>query len=203
VKQFRTPYVFRWLFHRRLWGFSNADKTVYLTFDDGPTPECTAWILNTLSQYNAKATFFCVGANVKEHPELLKRICDEGHAIGNHTMYHENGNKTSKQAYLKSIEDAAALIPSSLFRPPYGRIPMTYTKALRKKYTIVMWSWLSYDYHLEVDATTILERAQSIRAGDILVLHDNTKSFDKLKVVLPKLLGLLEKKGFELAPISA
>jgi len=203
LKQFRTPYFFRWLFHQRIWGFSRKDGIVYLTFDDGPTPECTHWILDTLSAHKVKATFFCVGANVVEHPKILERILNEGHAIGNHTMRHEKGTETTRSDYFKSIEDAAKVIPSNLFRPPYGRIPMAYTKNLRRKYKIIMWTWLSYDYHPEVSAETILKRAESIQPGDILVLHDNVKSFEKLKVVLPELLMLIENKGLKLAPISA
>ncbi|XOV66981.1 MAG: polysaccharide deacetylase family protein [Fluviicola sp.] len=203
MKQFRTPYFFRWIFHRRVWGFSRQSGFVYLTFDDGPTPECTHWILDQLSARNIKATFFCVGANAKSHPELMKRIINEGHSIGNHTMRHEKGTQTKKEDYFRSIEEAAAFIPSKLFRPPYGRIPMAFTKELRKKYDVIMWTWLSYDYHPDVCAAQILDRAKSIQSGDILVLHDNVKSFDKLKETLPELLRLIEEKGLKFAPISA
>lgn len=203
MKQFRTPYFFRWIFHQRIWGFSHKTNTVYITFDDGPTETCTPWILDLLAEKKIKATFFCVGSNVQKHPELLQRILSEGHSIGNHTMRHEKGTKTNKHAYISSVEEASALISSNLFRPPYGRIPMAYTRHLRKKYRIVMWTWLSYDYHPDVSAETILARARTIKPGDILVLHDNQKSFEKLQVVLPELLTLLEQKGLRCAPISA
>jgi peptidoglycan/xylan/chitin deacetylase (PgdA/CDA1 family) len=202
VKQFRTPYFFRWIFYRRIWGFSRSNGSVYLTFDDGPTPECTEWILQLLSEKNIKATFFCVGTNVKMHPELLDQMRSQGHVIGNHTMRHEKGTQTDKATYLQSIEEASEYIDSKLFRPPYGRIPMSYTKEVRKKYQIVMWTWLSYDYHNEVSAADILKRAETIKAGDILVLHDNCKSFEKLKEVLPDLLELIRAKGLKFAPIS-
>ncbi len=203
MKQFRTPYFFRWIFHRRVWGFSRHNGTVYLTFDDGPTPECTHWILDQLAEKDIKATFFCVGSNAQKHPELMERIQSEGHAVGNHTMRHEKGTQTSKEAYFKSIEEAAEFIPSRLFRPPYGRIPMAFTKELRKKYDVIMWTWLSYDYHPDVSSQEILQRAESIKPGDILVLHDNVKSFEKLQETLPKLLQVIEKKGLKFAPISS
>lgn len=203
MKQFRTPYFFRWIFHRRVWGFSRKDNTIYLTFDDGPTTECTHWILDQLAEHEVKATFFCVGANAQQYPDLMKRIQSEGHSIGNHTMRHEKGTQTKKEDYFQSISEAAEYVPSKLFRPPYGRIPMAYTKELRKKYDIVMWTWLSYDYHKDVSAEEILERAKSIKSGDILVLHDNVKSYEKLKSTLPKLLQLLKEKGLKFAPISA
>lgn len=203
MKQFRTPYFFRWIFHRRVWGFSRKSGTVYLTFDDGPTAECTDWILNLLEGKNIKATFFCVGSNAQQHPELIQRIKDAGHVIGNHTMHHEKGTETSRKDYYKSVEEAAQYIPSKLFRPPYGRIPMSFTKDLRKNYQIIMWTWLSYDYHPEVPPAKILERAQTIQSGDILVLHDNVKSFKKLQETLPQLLDIIEQKGLEFAPISS
>lgn len=202
MKQFRTPYFFRWIFHRRVWGFSRNSGIVYLTFDDGPTPECTNWIVDTLADKNIKATFFCVGANAQKHPELMERMQSEGHAIGNHTMRHEKGTKTSKKEYFESVAEAAEFIPSKLFRPPYGRIPMAFTKELRKKYDIITWTWLSYDYHPEVSAAEILQRAQSIQSGDILVLHDNVKSFEKLKETLPQLLKIIEEKGLKFSVIS-
>jgi peptidoglycan/xylan/chitin deacetylase (PgdA/CDA1 family) len=203
VKQFRTPYFFRWIFHQRVWGFSHHDNSVYLTFDDGPTPNCTKWILDILDQHKVKATFFCVGENAKKHSELLELIVSKGHGIGNHTMHHEKGTKTKKTSYLESVEEASKHVDSNLFRPPYGRIPMPYAKALRKKYKIIMWTWLSYDYDPKVSPSDILNRAKDIKSGDILVLHDNNKSFKKLQEVLPELIVLLKKKGLQFATISA
>lgn len=203
MRKFRTPYLFRWIFHRRVWGFSLVSTKVYLTFDDGPTEECTRWILAQLKEHEALATFFCVGANAKALPELMKEMRSEGHAIGNHTMRHEKGTKVSKSDYLASIEDASKHIPSPLFRPPYGRVPMAYTSAIRKSYRIVMWSWLSYDYDKEVPVETILKSAKSIRGGDILVLHDNLKSFDRVQEILPALLCILNEKGLKCDVISA
>lgn len=201
--KFRTPYFFRWLFHRRIWGFSIREPKVYLTFDDGPTPECTEWILNILKEYHVVATFFCVGSNVEAHQELTRKILSEGHAIGNHTMHHEKGTETSKSEYFKSIDDASKVIDSTLFRPPYGRIPMTYTRELRKKYNIVMWTWLSYDYDKDVPVEKIIESCKTIKNGDILVLHDNKKSFERLKIILPEVLNHIKKRKLECSTISS
>ena len=192
---FKTPFIFRWIFPRKIWGVSSSQR-VYLTFDDGPTEELTPWILNELKKENIKATFFCVGENAKSNPGLMHEMRAAGHVIANHTMRHENGNKVSKQAYLKSIEDAEPYTSSTLFRPPYGRLPFSFVKPIRKKYEIVMWSWLSYDYDHSVSVDKILIEAQKIKAGDILVLHDNAKVEERIKVLLPKLIQLLKAKGF-------
>lgn len=192
---FKTPFIFRWIFPRKVWGVSSLKK-VYLTFDDGPTEELTRWILDELQKESIKATFFCVGENAKNNPELMDEIRSAGHVIGNHTMYHENGNKTSKQAYLKSIEEAEPFTSSILFRPPYGRLPISFVKPIRKKYKIIMWSWLSYDYDHSVSVDKILSKVEKIKAGDILVLHDNAKVEERIKVLLPQLIRLLKEKGY-------
>lgn len=203
MKRFRTPVFFRWIFHRRIWGFSSNDK-VCLTFDDGPTPELTSWILDTLDEYGVKATFFCVGSNVKEHPEIYSGILERGHQVGNHTMRHERGTKTDADIYLNSINEAAAFIDSDLFRPPYGRVPMTRTRKIRKNYKIVMWSWLSYDFDNDVTVEEILESAKNdIKAGDILVVHDNEKVTDRIKQLLPELIKIVKDKGLGFSVISA
>src|SRR5690606_30675667 len=124
---FKTPHIFRWIFPRKIWGVSSSNK-VYLTFDDGPTTNLTSWILNELEKENIKATFFCVGENAKQYPQLMDEMRSRGHTVGNHTMRHENGNKTSKQDYLKSIEEAEIFTSTTLFRPPYGRLPINYIK---------------------------------------------------------------------------
>lgn len=202
IKYFKTPFFFKWIFHRRVWGFSSSDK-VYLTFDDGPTSDLTQWILDVLESENVKASFFCVGANAKKHPDLVKSIIDNGHAVGNHTMRHEKGTKTSKSGYLKSIEEAGEFIPSKLFRPPYGRLPMRYCKEIRKDYKIVMWTWLSYDYDVSVSIEKILKKAKKIKGGDILVVHDNLKSQERLKVILPELIQIVKSKGLQFEVISS
>ena len=176
---------------------------MYLTFDDGPTPELTNWILEYLNSEDIQATFFCVGANAKTHPELMKRMTAEGHGIGNHTMRHEKGTKVSKQAYLDSINEASNFIDSKLFRPPYGSLPMVYGRSVRKNYTIVMWSWLSYDYDNSVSVSEILNHAKRIKSGDILVVHDNEKVTGRIKELLPQLVQIVREKGLKFEVISA
>lgn len=196
MRIFKTPQFFKWLFPRRMWGFSRSVKSVYLTFDDGPNPEITPWILDYLKQEDIKATFFCVGNNILKYPTLFERIKSEGHIVGNHTMNHEKGTKVSFKQYKKSISDTQLLVKNNLFRPPYGRIRAWQSFFLAKKYTIVMWSWLSYDFDTSVPITTILDKAKSqISAGDILVLHDNDKVKDRVKELLPKLVKVIRDKN--------
>lgn len=203
MRIFRTPRFFRILFPSKTWGLLRKTNKVYLTFDDGPQPEITEWVLNLLKQYQIKATFFCVGENVVKHDELFQRIIEEGHAIGNHSMRHERGTRTSLDEYVKSIDEADAHIQSSLFRPPYGRITLRQTWKLRKKYRIVMWSWLSYDYDHSVSTKRILSNAKKdVQSGDILVFHDNIKSFERLKEILPQFLDVVKSKGFSFDVIN-
>lgn len=201
MKFFKTPRLFYWIFPRRTWGFSFSNNSVYLTFDDGPDPEITPFVLDFLKERNIKATFFCVGHNVVKYPELYQRILAEGHEVGNHTYDHLNYYKTDKERYLKSIDEAAEHISSTLFRPPYGRIDSHLSRTLSKRYHIVMWSWLSYDYDVQVPISLILKKAENIKAGDILVLHDNKKVKERVQVLLPELVEVLERKGFQFALI--
>ena len=173
-------------------------KAVYLTFDDGPHPDITPFVLDQLKAFGIRATFFCVGENVKRYPEIFARIQDEGHGVGNHTNRHENASKVTPARYLESVAEAHVLIRSRLFRPPYGRLSPRLARILAQNYKIVMWTWLSYDFDPKTCVTEILFKAEKqIRAGDIIVLHDNPKIAEKQKELLPKLLQLLREKGFE------
>lgn len=195
MKLYKTPRFLRLIFKRRTWGFSLPQNAVYLTFDDGPHPDITPWVLDQLKVHGVKATFFCVGENVQRYPEIYSRILAEGHAVGNHSMKHENALKTKASDYLRSVRQAGNLIDSKLFRPPYGRLTSSLSKKIRKKYTIVMWSWLSYDFDKTVTIEEILHKAdKQIKAGDILVLHDNPKIAERQKELLPLLLDLLKEK---------
>lgn len=133
----------------------------------------------------------------------MNRMVDEGHSIGNHTMQHEKGTKVSKQEYLRSIEEASEYINSTLFRPPYGRLPMNFGREISRDYTIVMWSWLSYDYDPSVPIEKVLDQAERIKAGDVLVVHDNVKVQERIKVLLPALVHKIREKGLNFAVISA
>jgi peptidoglycan/xylan/chitin deacetylase (PgdA/CDA1 family) len=176
---------------------------VYLTFDDGPSSNLTRWILQFLSEKGIRATFFCIGENVRKYPDVLEEIRASGHGIGNHSMNHEKGSRAGKSVYLNSIEETDRLVRSNLFRPPYGRLPGFLSRIVRKKHKIVMWSWLSYDYDKKVPINTIIEKANRISPGDILVLHDNPIIEDRLKELLPKLIDLLMNKGYKFGVISA
>ena len=202
MKIFKTPCFFKWIFPRRTWGFSRSIDHVFLTFDDGPNPEITPWILDYLKEKNIQATFFCVGSNIKRYPELFQRIKAEGHSVGNHTMNHDKGTKVSFKKYKSSISETKILIGNNLFRPPYGRINAWKSYQLSKEYHLIMWSWLSYDFDPSIPISTILKKAKKqIKAGDILVLHDNPKVTDRVKELLPKLIEIIEQKGLKFEKI--
>jgi len=203
MKLFKTPRFFRWIFPNKTWGFSRLENAVYLTFDDGPDPDITPWILDLLKEKHIQATFFCVGANAEKHPELVERILSEGHSMGNHSMRHEKGVKTANNTFLESVREAKEHVSSSLFRPPYGRLKISQTWKLKKEYQIIMWSWLSYDFDHSVPIETILSNAKSqIQSGDILVLHDNPKCADRVKILLPQLLDIISEKKLEFRVIE-
>jgi len=202
LRFFKTPYLIKKLFFRRIWGFSLNKKSVYLTFDDGPHPDITNWILDYLSRESIKATFFCVGENVRKYPEIYARIIKDGHSVGNHSMHHNKASSSQKKEYLDSISQASELIKSNLFRPPYGRLPITWEEGFLKDYNIIMWSWLSYDFDKNISVKTILKKAKKIKSGDILVLHDNPKITEKQKELLPKLIRELKHNNFTFETIS-
>jgi peptidoglycan/xylan/chitin deacetylase (PgdA/CDA1 family) len=185
-----------------MWGFSCPEKKIFLTFDDGPLPGATEWVLDFLHHEKIHATFFCLGKHVVANSSIFERINAQGHAVGNHTFSHEHGLKVSKDDYLRSIANADQVIQSNLFRPPYGRMPRSYDHAL-EKYSIVMWSWLSYDFDPNVPIEKILKKVKHIRSGDILVFHDNDKSFERMKELLPQVVQLLKEKGFSFETIPS
>ena len=195
IRFFKTPFVFRYLFSKREWGFSNSTD-VYLTFDDGPTEELTAWILDFLKKENIQATFFCVGENAEKQPHSMRDMIADGHSIGNHTMNHIKGVNRSKREYRDSIENAGSFINSDLFRPPYGRMSVKHEKSISEKYRIIMWSWLSYDFDHSVSIDKILKKAKKqIKGGEIIVLHDNLKVQERLKELLPALVRIIREKN--------
>jgi peptidoglycan-N-acetylglucosamine deacetylase len=172
-------------------------KCVYLTFDDGPVPEATEFVLETLSAYNAKATFFCIGSNVEKHPEIFNRIISEGHSVGNHSWSHLNGWQTSDKKYIEDAIRAKSVIPGPLFRPPYGRIKFSQSKELRKYFKIVMWDVLSYDYDNDTSPETCLNNIlKYTRNGSLIVFHDSMKALPKLKYALPESLQKLTDQGY-------
>lgn len=183
-----------------------ADNVVYLTFDDGPHPQVTPWVLDTLKSYNAQATFFCLGKNVVAHPNIYQRIINEGHAVGNHTYNHVNGWKVSTPVYTNDVTQAMQCIQSSLFRPPYGRIKKAQARAVKSVLgvhtKIIMWDVLSADFDPGLSPEQCLRRVlDHCSAGSIIVFHDSEKAFPNLKVILPEVLAGLHQQGYRFAAI--
>lgn len=199
---YRSPKLLHKLFPARIWGISVSDKSVFLTFDDGPNPEITPWVLDFLKNQNIKATFFCVGENVKRYPDIYQRILEEGHRTGNHTMKHQNGMKTNETIYLESIRETEEWIQSDLFRPPYGRMNRKLDKILSRRFKIIMWTWLSKDYDLTIETEKIIVASDKIVAGDVLVFHDNAKTAHRLKQVLPPIIDRLKTKNYQFKRID-
>jgi peptidoglycan/xylan/chitin deacetylase (PgdA/CDA1 family) len=184
MRFFRVPLIAKLFFPSGIWKGKEADS-IYLTFDDGPDPEVTPWVLDLLKEFQIKATFFLVGRNVQRYPELMNRIITEGHQIGNHTMNHECGTKSKVNSYMESVVNADSFMKTDLFRPPYGKITFRQFKKLiqlRKK--VVFWSWISNDFDKNISPQEIIRKAKKIKGGDILVFHDSLKSNENLRQVL-------------------
>ena len=202
----KTNWLIKKLFRNYKWDVSNNEKKVYLTFDDGPIPEATSWVLEELLKYNAKATFFCIGDNIQKHPELFEKISEAGHSVGNHSYNHLNGWKTQTKTYLENIKrcedeiyrNDSISLHKKLFRPPYGKIKLSQSRALRSLgYEIVMWDVLSADFDTEITNEKCLDNVLSnIKPGSIVVFHDSIKAFKNLEYALPKTLEYLKANGF-------
>ncbi len=191
------PAWFQNFFPRFLWQKPGLHKTVYLTFDDGPHPEITPWVLEQLDRYNIKATFFCVGDNVRKYPETYRMILEKGHQTGNHTMNHLKGWKTPAQTYIENVDACRAYVDSRLFRPPYGRISRKQAKALENQYSIVMWSLLACDFEKHLNRENALDGLiRKTRNGDIVVFHDSVKAEENLRFLLPQYLQFLNRESF-------
>lgn len=202
----KTPRLVQRFFYNYSWRIKTTKKEIYLTFDDGPVPDFTPWVLDTLKKYNAKATFFCVGENIKKFPQIYQEIKDAGHRVGNHTFNHLQGWKTPTNKYIKNILKAESYLyddpmnhQKKLFRPPHGRIRPIQAKILRKKgYKIIMWDVLSGDFDQGLSKELCLELTiKNIKNGSIVVFHDSDKSFKNLDFVLPKVLEHFTQEGFD------
>ncbi len=202
----RTPTWLQKLFPDRVWEMSKLEKKIYLTFDDGPHPIHTPFVLDELKRYNAKATFFCIGNNVELYPEIYTRIIDDGHAIGNHTQNHLNGKKTTDEIYIKDVQAASKYIDSNLFRPPYGRIKSFQAKilsTLTRPYKIIMWTVLSGDFDPEISNQRCLENVLfKTRNGSIVVFHDSEKASEKMRSTLPVFLNNFSARGYSFEKIT-
>ena len=198
----RTPWWLKKLYPSYVWNIKAKEKVVYLTFDDGPHPEVTPFVLHELKKHDALASFFCIGKNVVAYPEIYKQILDEGHTTGNHTHNHLNGWKVKDDVYLKDILEASRHIDSSLFRPPYGRITSFQAKNLSaamkgKKVKVIMWEVLSADFD---ESKTAIQCLQNVvfksTPGSIIVFHDSEKAYSKLQYVLPRVLQFFSEKKY-------
>ncbi len=198
----RPPYFITSLMPRMTWGFYGQLRKVFLTFDDGPTPGVTPWVLDRLREYDAKATFFCLGRNVDHFPDIYRQVIEEGHSVGNHTYSHLKGFGSTNRQYFEDIELARQLIHSDLFRPPYGRIWPSQVNQIVEKYRIIMWDVLSIDYNRKVPGEQIVRNVTgNVRSGSIVVFHDSAKARKNLYYALPRVLEYLSDQGYEMAAI--
>nr|WP_294897659.1 polysaccharide deacetylase family protein [uncultured Pedobacter sp.] len=229
----KTPYLLKKFYPKQLiWNKSRAEKVIYLTFDDGPIPIVTPWVIKTLKKYNAKATFFCIGDNIIKHPEIFEQLKADGHAIGNHTFNHLKGWRTDDETYLANFLKCQELTQTNLFRPPYGRIKRSQIEKLSNDYkvlsseysvlsgkralvnkedlrspstlnpkpytSIIMWDVLSGDFDPSLAPEKCLRNVlKHTENGSVVVFHDSLKAWDRLEFVLPKVLGVWSKEGFE------
>ncbi len=201
----KTPWWIKKLYPACIWEMPADEKVLYLTFDDGPHPQATSFVLNELEKYNAKATFFCVGKNVTHHTDIYRRILNEGHRAGNHTFNHLNGWKVNDMAYFKDIAEASKNIDSVLFRPPYGKISKFQLKYLTDsfKMKVVMWSVLSGDFDAAVSGESCLKNVmRSAEPGNIIVFHDSEKAWSNLVYTLPKVLTHFTENGYRFEKLN-
>jgi len=203
----KTHFLIKKIFSGFVWDLPNKEKKVYLTFDDGPTPEITEWTLSQLKQYDAKATFFCIGENIQKHPEIFNKVMNEGHSIGNHTFNHLKGWETKTEDYIQNFKQCEIEIlkqskisnPSKLFRPPYGKIKFAQSKILKKMgYKIIMWDVLSADFDNNISPEKCLENViTNVTSGSVIIFHDSVKASKNLEYALPKTLAFLKEKGYK------
>ncbi len=191
------PRFLRPLFGKLIWRVKTESKLIYLTFDDGPVPEVTPQVLDILDEYGWKATFFCVGDNVRKYPEVYQEVLRRGHRVGNHSFNHIRGYRYSVEDYVANVQKASVYIESRLFRPPHGRITFSQIKALKEDYDIVMWDVITYDYDKKKKAEQILRTVRNyLRKGSIVVFHDSIKAKENVLTVLPQALAYWKEKGY-------
>ena len=198
----KTPFWLRLIYRSCIWRKPNQDRVLYLSFDDGPHPEATPFVLEQLAIFNAKASFFCIGKNVQLYPEIYTTLMDANHTVGNHTQNHMNGWKNNTANYIEDIQTATKSINSHLFRPPYGKIRFAQIKALRSDPSlpkdIIMWDVLSGDFDTTISGDQCAQNViQHAGPGSIIVFHDSAKAMDRLRVALPKVLSHFSKQGYQ------
>ena len=186
------------------WDLHGKHRDVFLTFDDGPTPVVTPWVLDQLEEAGAKGTFFCLGRNVDKHPEIYNRILTGGHSVGNHSYSHLKGFRSSIHRYMDDIRLASDMIDSKLFRPPYGRIFPGQVKAVLEQYDIIMWDVLSIDYNAGLSGERVLQNVtRNVKPGSIIVFHDSEKAARNLYYALPRTIEFLKQEGYSMMPIPS
>lgn len=191
------PRFLRPLFGKLIWRVKTDSKLIYLTFDDGPVPEVTPQVLDILDTYGWKATFFCVGDNVRKYPEVYQEVLRRGHQVGNHSYNHIRGYRYSVEYYVANVQKASAYIESRLFRPPHGRITFSQIKALKEDYDIVMWDMITYDYDKKKKPEQIMRTVRRyLRKGSIVVFHDSIKAKENVLTVLPQALAYWKERGY-------
>jgi len=200
----RPPSLLTRALHRMTWDLPGEHRDVYLTFDDGPTPVVTPWVIDRLEEAGARATFFCLGRNVDKHPEIYRQILAAGHSVGNHSYSHLKGFRSSIKRYMDDIGLAAGMIDSKLFRPPYGRIFPGQVKAVMQQYDIIMWDVLSIDYNTSLSGQRVLQNVtRHVKPGSIIVFHDSDKAAENLYYALPRTLEFLRQEGYSMRSIPS
>lgn len=199
----KTPKIIQNLFPNFIWKVPTQEKVIYLTFDDGPNPEVTPWVLKQLAAFNAKATFFSIGENVEKFPEVFSKVIDAGHSVGNHTYDHVNGWASDNIPFFHNTRRCARLVKSSLFRPPFGRLKPKQAQFLQRHYRIVMWDVLSGDFDQEISNEQCMTNVtKNAKNGSIVVFHDSLKAKEKLQFVLPKILAHYTALGYSFGQLN-
>lgn len=195
--KYTIPHLLQWIYPNYTWKVKTIAKVVYFTFDDGPHPEITPWVLEQLAIYDAKATFFMVGDNMVKFPQIVNQVINAGCKIGNHTFNHIKGWTTESETYLENFRKSEAVLSTKLFRPPYGRIKVRQAKEILKSHQIILWDRLTCDYEANLNVNKSLSAMKMLPAnGSIFVFHDSEKAFHNLKVLLPELLSFYHQNGY-------
>ena len=201
----KSPLLLKWYYPSLTWNKSRIEKVIYLTFDDGPIPDVTDFVLKTLKDQQVSATFFCIGDNIRKHPSIFQRLLDEGHQVGNHTYNHLKGWKTDDATYLENFEQCQTLTGTNLFRPPYGRIRKSQIKDIRFRYPemkIIMWDVLSGDFDLNLSPESCYHNVDKyVENGSIIVFHDSLKAFERMQYALPRVISNLKAQGYQFATL--
>ncbi len=204
IKLVRPTWWMRAFYPNFIWRLPQDRKGVYLTFDDGPTPEITEWVLDQLEQHQARATFFLIGKNIAAHPEIFQRLRNSPHTLGNHTYNHLNGWKSSREIYIDNFEKCNELLPSHLFRPPYGKITKSQAQRITQSHKVIMWDIISYDFDSGTSPEKCFQNVvKNVRPGSVIVFHDSVKAWPNLMEALPRTLEYLKREGYGMEAIPA